>query len=213
MNCRRTIFKLRWSWGIIWVLAALVSCGPPKDHKRKYRKAWEEIVESDTWQRSLATSGTGATAVREVEEAELVAHLEAGTSEDPEAATSVFEQRYNKLLARAYFTLIRQAESVDTKIRSDYERLVAENENTQNVNWEQLAIAARRYYAHKAMLDGLKSWKAFEEYGSDDLDFFRAEQYAAVYELNQAGSSDKAIVDFLLVRLADLYHLEGEESD
>ena len=49
----------------------------------------------------------------------------------------------------------------------------AELENRNNKDYKKnLELARKRYIAHREILDGLKSWNAFSEYGSDDLDFF-----------------------------------------
>ena len=58
------------------------------------------------------------------------------------------------------------------------------------------------------MLEGLKSWNAFSEYGSDDLDFFKQEQLEKAYLMFSKGSSDTEIINFLVNKLADLYLFE-----
>ena len=73
---------------------------------------------------------------------------------------------------------------------------------------KQLAQAKLKYEAHWKMLEGLKSWNAFSEYGSDDLDFFKQEQIENAYLMFSKGSSDTEIINFLVYRLADLYHFE-----
>ena len=62
------------------------------------------------------------------------------------------------------------------------------------------------------MLEGLKSWRAFEKDGSDDLDFFNAEYVVEAYRLYKNGLGEDRIISFLMVKLADLYHLEETEN-
>jgi hypothetical protein len=58
------------------------------------------------------------------------------------------------------------------------------------------------------MLEGLKSWKAFNEYGSDDLDFFLSENLPRAHSMHSNGRGDEEILRYLVYRLADLYHFE-----
>ena len=61
-----------------------------------------------------------------------------------------------------------------------------------------MAIVKLEYEAHWKMLEGLKSWNAFSEYESDDLDFFKQEQLEKAYLMFGKGSSDTEIINFLV---------------
>ena len=73
---------------------------------------------------------------------------------------------------------------------------------------KNVELARKRYIAHREILDGLKSWNAFSEYGSDDLEFFKEEQADAAYKMFLNGESEENIIDFLIYKLADLYQYE-----
>jgi hypothetical protein len=59
------------------------------------------------------------------------------------------------------------------------------------------------------MLEGLKSWNIMSVYGTDDLDFFKAENKGKVAEMIAAGRSQDFILNYLIYKLADLYHFEN----
>jgi hypothetical protein len=58
------------------------------------------------------------------------------------------------------------------------------------------------------MLGGLKSWNIFSENKSGDLDYFKAENREAVSKMKADGEGNTQIVNYLIYKLADLYHLE-----
>ncbi|MGB3142623.1 MAG: hypothetical protein WBB24_00815, partial [Maribacter sp.] len=61
---------------------------------------------------------------------------------------------------------------------------------------------------HKAMLSGLKSWNIFSENRSGDLKYFKAENEIAVQKMMKKGENDTQMVNYLIYKLADLYHVE-----
>ena len=181
--------------------------------KREYRRVWKETVQSEAWKRSL-------------QKEELFASNDAreffSSTEDPGVLQgdsyletgmgASFDEKYASLISRAYFKIIAEAEEADARIEQDYLRLSshkAELENRNNKDYKKnLELARKRYIAHREILDGLKSWNAFSEYGSDDLDFFKEEQADAAYKMFLDGESEENIIDFLIYKLADLYQYE-----
>ncbi|MGI9553064.1 MAG: hypothetical protein ACR2MT_17795, partial [Aurantibacter sp.] len=74
---------------------------------------------------------------------------------------------------------------------------------------QKLELVNKRYRAHRKMLEGLKSWNIFSEYGTNDLDFFKAENEETVKKMVKSGKSDLVIINYLIYKLADLYHFES----
>ena len=68
----------------------------------------------------------------------------------------------------------------------------------------------RREMTQRQMLEGLLAWKAFNTYGSDDLEFFMREQLRPSLALYRKGAQQERILDYLMTELADLYHKPEE---
>jgi hypothetical protein len=181
--------------------------------KREYRKIWKETIKSEAWLRSLQkdellVSNDAKDFYSSTEDSGVLggdSYLETGK-------VASFEEKYASLISRAYFKIIAEAEEADSRIEQDYLRLnsqKAELENRNNKDYKKnLELARKRYIAHREILDGLKSWNAFSEYGSDDLEFFKEEQADAAYKMFLDGESEENIIDFLIYKLADLYQYE-----
>ena len=193
----------------------LSGCGVSKKRKyqREYRRLWKEIIQSQAWKDALRSSKTFTYIDNELR------YIAVGPSDikmtmlpDSERTREVFEKSYNRWVKQAYFRIISEAEQADAGIKAEYERLQEirkDRDSTNNKEFrERLLLAKRRYQAHSKMLEGLKSWQAFDEYGSDDLDFFSSENRKLVYELFRTGQNEKTIVAYLMYKLADLYHQE-----
>lgn len=122
-----------------------------------------------------------------------------------------FNDKYKTLVSKAYFKIIAEAEKSDRRLREEYERLSLRRQdpNKQNeVSRDKLMLAGKKYQAHREMLEGLKSWKILSEFGSDDLEFFQAEHESKVAEMMALEQSEEHIINFMVYKLADLYHFE-----
>ncbi len=191
------------------ILAGLVSCG--SSYNARYEAEWKEIVRSETWKASLNDTPEAALPLAEDQSESGFTEGNPGLGADP------FHSKYQSLVARAYFKIITEAEAADVRIKSDYDRFLAENpdfatSSDENVN-RIVKLYRKKYSAHKTMLEGLKSWDALDEYGSDDLDFFLLENQQVARAMYTNGMSDKEIIDYLVYKLADLYHLNQHQSD
>lgn len=122
----------------------------------------------------------------------------------------LFVKLYNAYVSRAYYSLLREAQKADQYLLEEYNYLLKNSKNRpdREAYNKELALAKLMYESHWNMLEGLKSWKAFSAYGSDDLDFFKQEHLENAYLMFRKGSSDTEIIDFLVYRLADLYYVE-----
>ena len=190
------------------VLLFSTSCKTSKSYNAKYEAAWQEVVESEAWRSSLG----------EDQSAEMYAN---GTEEEDEwltgnernvAVKDPFEIKYDSWVSRAYMKIIAEAEAADNEIKAEYDRFIAENPDAAVSTDENVVkimrLYKRKYESHKSMLDGLKSWHAFESYGSDDLKFFKEENRKVIQGMYRNGRQEEKIIDFLVYKLADLYHLE-----
>lgn len=181
--------------------------------KREYRKIWKETIKSEAWIRSLQKEGLLASNdAKEFYSSTEDSGVLEGDSYLATRKVASFEEKYASLISRAYFKIIAEAEEADSRIEQYYLRLnsqKAELDNRNNKDYKKnLELARKRYIAHREILDGLKSWNAFSEYGSDDLEFFKEEQADTAYKMFLDGESEENIIDFLIYKLADLYQYE-----
>lgn len=182
-----------------------------RKYQREYRRLWKEIIQSQAWKDALRSSKTFSYIDSELRYvASGPDQLRAVMLPDSEHTREVFEQVYKRWLNQAYYRIIAEAEDADAGIKAEYETLLAkrrEEDFKGDVEFrESVQLARRRYQAHQKMLEGLKSWKVFEEYSSDDLEFFGAENKNLTYELFRTGQKEEIILAFLMYKLADLYH-------
>jgi hypothetical protein len=192
--------------GSFWVLPLVLisACSPLQPDTESYGEAWEEVLESGRWESSLnelpnpSTEGTTYFALPE---------FSPTTSTE---ASEDFLQLYPVLVSRAYFRLISEAMEADQDVARSYQELYRESrmpDYQSNARKQQeFETAERRFLAHREMLNGLRSWNAFNRYGSNDLDFFLQEEFEVTYAKYQRGVKEDALVEYLMRRLADLYH-------
>ena len=192
----------------------LVGCTSSKsNYSREYEKVWKEMIKSQAWKNSLE-EGIASTP-RENREL-LYSSADAGMDDQvilaPAESEMEFDTKFHSLVSRAYYKIISEAEAADKRLKEEHARLSAmqrELNASQSKMYEQnLELINRRYQAHTEMLEGLKSWKIFSEYRSGDLDYFKADNKEAVLAMHQKGKSDESIINFLVFKLADLYHFE-----
>jgi hypothetical protein len=133
-------------------------------------------------------------------------------AEKPSTHISI-DEIYGKLARDAYYKIIAEAEIADIRLREEYHRLLSKKQDTGTKKDKEfkssITVAFRKYRAHKEMLEGLKSWNIMSVYGTDDLDFFKAENKGKVAEMIAAGRSQDFILNYLIYKLADLYHFEN----
>ena len=176
------------------MLLTLGGCTANK-YQRTYRKVWKQVVSSPEWEASLAANTvTGNTptpgANGKINEGEL-------------PMDKAFIERYHNLVSRAYFKIIAEAENADATIRESYEQLLADDGPE-----EELVLAKKRYHAHTTMLEGLKSWNAFSDEATADIEFFKNEHVVTAHRLLQQGKSEEEVIRYLMLAMADLYHVE-----
>lgn len=198
----------------LFFLVGLVSCSVSKSkYQREYARVWKEIIKSEAWKNSLLTNNSEI----QTREAEYyAANMDTGIAEDQFTTNidmaALFDSRFNSLVTRAYFKIITEAENADDRLKVEYDQWNKMQQDTglkkDHTFKKEYETVVRRYQAHKAMLEGLKSWNIFSDFRSNDLDFFKAENKNEVYKMYQNGSTEDNMINYLVYRLADLYHFE-----
>ncbi len=192
------------------MVVLLAGCsGLPREEDR-YAATWETVVGSPQWNESLTNRVVLPAGERSAFYALPGTENLENTQVEPD-----FLEVYPKLVSRAYFRLISEARAADYRVRTAYQDAYRESHKEENRNNAALAreceTAKQRFLSHRLMLEGLVSWRAFHEFGSDDLDFFLKEQLGESYRMYSKGQEEDQIVAHLMNRLADLYH-KGQEG-
>lgn len=184
------------------VLIFLTGCGVTQTkYQREYAKVWKELIKTQAWHESLMAS-RGKTP----EELYASTDNEVVLMEDTKMEVG-FEETYQTLVSKAYFKIITEAEKADARIAAEY-KLLHDDTLESKVNRKKVVEITKKYEAHKAMLSGLKSWNIFSENRSGDLDYFKAENKDSVQKMMRTGETDLKMVNYLIYKLADLYHVE-----
>lgn len=189
------------------------SCWGQDSSSDIYDEAWQVVLNSQEWKDSLEDEVSNATS----DEQYLYASNDNEVIVVDDAikidSNSNFDIKYEILVRRAYLKVIAEAEKADTRLEREYilrNATALKKGRKRTLEFEQkLELVNKRYHAHRKMIEGLKSWNIFSEYGTNDLDFFMAENQGAVQEMLQKGRKEAAITKYLIYKLADLYHFEG----
>lgn len=198
----------------VFTLVCFVSCSSSKsNYQREYTRVWKEIIKSEAWKNSLLTKNDE---IQTSDSDFYATNTDTGIAEDRFTANidmeALFDKRYNSLVSRAYFKIISEAENADTRLKAEFERWNSMQQNTSlkkdHAFKKKYETVIQRYNAHKKMLAGLKSWNIFSDFRSNDLDFFKAENKNEIHKMYQNGSTEDNMINFLVYRLADLYHYE-----
>lgn len=209
MTCTFRLLRPAQLLGSLFLLLQLGSCAVfEQDYETAYRKEWKAIIQSEAWEASLQGRDNDLLASSETNSSGTWT-AEATNWQGLTTTDALFTEKYGSLVSRAYYRIIAEAAEADAKITVEYERLQQENkvEGPKDKRFKKtLEMASKRYHAHRNMLQGLRSWNIFSEDRTADLDFFKAENAAAILRKIQAGESDETITAYLIYRLADLYH-------
>lgn len=187
---------------ILLAVLCLNGCGITQTkYQREYAKVWKELIQSQAWKESLM-------ARNEYDNEDLYVSSDNEMMLVDDAKVNVaFENHYETLVSKAYFKIITEAEKADARISAEYQLL--QNQNPQEkVNKKYAVEISKKYKAHTAMLSGLKSWNIFSEDRTGDLDYFKAENKAAIQKMIRSGESENKMVNYLIYKLADLYHID-----
>lgn len=202
--------KYRPAFTAAMALLFLAGCSGLPREEDQYANAWDSVVGSPEWNASLTSRVSPSAGDRPAYYA-----LPGTENLNSSEVTPEFLEVYPKLVSRAYFRLIADARAADYRVRTAYQEAYLESHKEQNRNNPALEreceTAKQRFLAHRRMLEGLVSWRAFHQFGSDDLDFFLKEQLDESYRMYSNGLGENQIVAHLMNTLADLYH-KGQEG-
>ena len=182
-----------------------------------YAEAWQKVLNSKAWQDALIVEESPAPVVPEedfyVSNEAIVLADDFGITKGRTLKEPSFEAKYDLLVKRAYVKIIAQATKANDRLEREYilrnASALKKGENRSEEFNRKLELINTRYYAHREMLEGLKSWNIFSEYGTDDLAFFKTEQKEVVKDMILNGKGEAYIINYLIYKLADLYHFEG----
>jgi len=209
-STKRYLFRLITS--VLFLGLFFSGCSTSKsNYQKEYTRVWKEIIKSEAWKNSLATNNSemhkeGLMYADSNSDGEIVEN-----SDDSEAELR-FEKRFHSMVSRAYFKIISEAEKADKRLTAEYDRwnLMHANEELKKDRKlkNEFELVTKKYHAHRKMLEGLKSWNIFSEFRSNDLDFFKAENKREIQKMYHNGKGEDQMINYLIFRLADLYHYE-----
>lgn len=191
----------------IGIYCSLSSCALHQTkYQRRYNEVWREMIKTQAWKESLIKPKNEATPQLYASAAgEVILDSGASTLEE----NSVFEDRYQSLVSRAYFKIITEAEKLDARISAEYKTL-QDSADVDRTARRRRDEVEKKYKAHRAMLTGLKSWNIFSEDRSGDLDYFKKEHREIIKKMMEEQQGTDQMINFLIYKLADLYHVEEE---
>lgn len=189
------------------------ACSTSKDaYTVRYERAWKEVLKSSAWQEALRNENPLVADNTDFYASTDDMEIASGPSVSDIPYDDGFTDRYDFLVHRAYAKIIAEAEMADSRLEREYLNWNTKNKNEPEKESKgfkkQTSDVNKRYHAHRKMLEGLKSWNIFSEFGTDDLDFFKVEHAAEVRKMIQNGQGEGSVVGFLVYKLADLYHFE-----
>ena len=126
--------------------------------------------------------------------------------------STLFEKKYHYLVARSYFKLLAEAQKSERKLKIQFDKYSLENEKFNrdgNSSLQgKLNLSYKKYKAHRAMLEGLKSWNLFSDDRTGDMFYFMAENEDRIFQMYTKEVKEEKMIKYLIYKLADLYHFE-----
>ncbi|WP_106793731.1 hypothetical protein [Aquimarina sp. Aq78] len=123
-----------------------------------------------------------------------------------------FIEFYNERLYDAYLKLVIEAKQLDRSIEEEYNTVYGKiNSSTvkDSVDVERLAVLEKKYTSHKELLKTLLDWnlklKDFQN-STDDFKILKDRNIAETFEMYKNKTSQKEVIHYLEIRLADLFH-------
>lgn len=123
-----------------------------------------------------------------------------------------FIEFYNERLYDAYLKLVIEAKQLDRSIEEEYNTVYGKiNSSTvkDSVDVEKLAVLEKKYTSHKELLKTLLDWNLkLEDFqnSTDDFKILKDRNIAETFEMYKNKTSQKEVIHYLEIRLADLFH-------
>ncbi len=199
---------------LVLLVLALGCASTTSNYDKRYNKVWKELIKSQAWKDALENREHP----HDKENAVFYVSTEDKAILDKGnvygfVADDQFSDKYNRLIVRAYEKIIAEASAADGNLEKEYlqwnDSLSRTKKSGDKKFRQNLAEINKRFQAHRKMLEGLKSWNIFSDQGSNDMDFFRAENKNRVFQMYKSGENESKMVSFLVYKLADLYHFEN----
>lgn len=126
-----------------------------------------------------------------------------------------FLKKYDQWIYAAYLKLIDEAEQIDSDLYNEYIALVAQvNTFKKKEDIEELISVKRKYEAHKVMLNSIIKWNLKMEDVKNpkgELKKLKETYLSKVYVMFKNNKPELSIINYIEIRLADLYHNVLEE--
>src|SRR5690606_16413627 len=128
-----------------------------------------------------------------------------------------FMEKYDQWIYSAYLKLIAEAEQIDYEIQDEYSTLQARvNTYNKQEDKEELLEIEKKYSAHSLMLSNLRKWNlTLEEVKNPEGELKKLKEtyFNKVYLMFKNGRPESNIIDYIEVRLADIYHKVLQERE
>ena len=121
-----------------------------------------------------------------------------------------FLEKYDQWIYAAYQKLIDEAEQIDYSLYTEYIALVAQvNTYKKKEDIDELVMVEKKYKNHRVMLESIRKWNLKMEDIKEpvgELKKLKNTYLSKIYIMYKNNKSDNSIVNYVEVRLADLYH-------
>ncbi|EZH75358.1 hypothetical protein ATO12_00855 [Aquimarina atlantica] len=123
-----------------------------------------------------------------------------------------FVEFYNERLYDAYLKLVIEAKQLDRSIEEEYNTVYGRiNSSTvkDSIDIEKLVVLEKKYTSHKELLKTLLDWNLkLEDFqnSTDDFKILKDRNIAETFEMYKNKTSQKEVIHYLEIRLADLFH-------
>src|SRR5690606_32773013 len=128
-----------------------------------------------------------------------------------------FMEKYDQWIYSAYLKLIAEAEQLDYDIQAEYTTIQARvNTYNRQEDKEELLEIDKKYTAHSIMLNNLRKWDlTLEEVKNPEGELKKLKEayFDKIYIMFKNGRPENNIIDYIEVRLADIYHKVLEERE
>ncbi len=123
-----------------------------------------------------------------------------------------FAEFYNEKIYESYLKLVGEAQEIDRQIRDEFTVLSGRINSAEEKNQEDLdrqKVLEKRYKSHTELLQSLLKWNLKPgdiEYPEGDIKTLKRRNASKVFSMYQNDKSEKDIVKFIEIRLADVFH-------
>ena len=121
-----------------------------------------------------------------------------------------FLDKYDAWIYEAYLKLIKEGELVNSEIQQEYTTLKAKvNTYKKPEDIEVLAVIEKKFDAHTEMLFSIKKWKLSPEdirKPEGELKKMKERYVKKIYTMYLNEKPEDKIINYIEIRLADLYH-------